>query len=58
MGYLNGITGGFGASCIFMAGALFLSSLLTIVAVKGSGVKLLKEFTSFIHLHKHGVYCS
>lgn len=43
VGYLNGITGGFGASYVFMAGALFLSSLLTIVAVKGNEGKLLKS---------------
>jgi len=34
VGYLNGATGGFGASYIFMAGSLFLSAILTIVAVK------------------------
>ena len=36
VGYLNGITGGFGASYIFMAGSLLLSAILTIIAVKGS----------------------
>ncbi|WP_027410524.1 MFS transporter [Anoxybacteroides tepidamans] len=35
VGYLNGVTGGFGASYIFMAGALLLSSFLTVIAVKG-----------------------
>ncbi len=39
VGYLNGTTGGFGASYIFMAGALLISSLLTIVAIKGSEPK-------------------
>jgi sugar phosphate permease len=34
VGYLNGATGGFGASYIFMAGSLLLSALLTIVAIK------------------------
>jgi sugar phosphate permease len=34
VGYLNGSTGGFGASYIFMAGSLFISAILTIVAVK------------------------
>jgi sugar phosphate permease len=34
VGYLNGATGGFGASYIFMAGSLFLSAILTIVAVR------------------------
>jgi sugar phosphate permease len=36
VGYLNGSTGGFGASYIFMSGALFLSAIITIIAVKGS----------------------
>ncbi len=36
VGYLNGTTGGFGASYIFMAGSLFLSAILTIIAVKDS----------------------
>jgi sugar phosphate permease len=36
VGYLNGVTGGFGASYIFMAGSLFISAMLTIVAVKES----------------------
>ena len=36
VGYLNGTTGGFGASYIFMAGSLFLSAVLTIAAIKGS----------------------
>ena len=39
VGYLNGTTGGFGASYIFMSGSLFLSALLTMIAVKNSGVK-------------------
>jgi len=34
VGYLNGTTGGFGASYIFMAGSLLLSAILTIMAVK------------------------
>ena len=34
VGYLNGSTGGFGASYIFMAGSLFLSAFLTVIAVK------------------------
>ncbi|GAB4039765.1 MFS transporter [Spirosoma gilvum] len=33
VGYLNGETGGFGASYIFMAGSLFLSAIITLVAV-------------------------
>ncbi len=35
VGYLNGSTGGFSASYIFMAGSLFLSAVLTGIAVKG-----------------------
>jgi sugar phosphate permease len=34
VGYLNGTTGGFGASYIFMAGSLLASGLLTIIAIK------------------------
>ena len=34
VGYLNGATGGFGASYVFMAGSLLLSAILTIVAVR------------------------
>jgi len=34
VGYLNGTTGSFGASYLFMAGSLFLSAILTIIAVK------------------------
>ncbi|MGB8461812.1 MAG: MFS transporter, partial [Priestia megaterium] len=34
VGFLNGSTGGFGASYIFMAGSLFLAAVLTIVATK------------------------
>ncbi|MGI8634095.1 MAG: MFS transporter [Segetibacter sp.] len=36
VGYLNGSTGGFGASYIFMSGALFLSAIITMIAVRGS----------------------
>jgi len=38
VGYLNGNTGGFGASYIFMAGSLFLSAILTMIALKGKKV--------------------
>ena len=34
VGYLNGITGGFSASYIFMAGSLLISAGLTVVALK------------------------
>jgi sugar phosphate permease len=37
VGYLNGRTGSFGASYIFMAGSLFLSAIITIIALKGTG---------------------
>lgn len=40
VGYLNGTTGGFGASYIFMAGSLLISSVLTIIAIKGSRPKV------------------
>ena len=36
VGYLNGTTGGFGASYIFMAGSLLLSAIITGVAVKNT----------------------
>jgi sugar phosphate permease len=39
VGYLNGTTGGFGASYIFMAGSLFVSAILTMVAIKSSKAK-------------------
>lgn len=34
VGYLNGTTGGFSASYMFMAGSLLLSAIITVVAVK------------------------
>jgi MFS family permease len=40
VGYLNGTTGGFGASYVFMAGSLFVSAILTIVAIKSKEVQL------------------
>jgi MFS family permease len=39
VGYLNGSTGGFGASYIFMAGSLLLSAVLTLLAVRAPGGK-------------------
>jgi len=40
VGYLNGTTGGFGASYIFMAGSLLIAAVLTMVAVKDSDLRL------------------
>lgn len=40
VGYLNGVTGGFNASYIFMAGSLFISAVITIFAVKGTKVSV------------------
>ncbi|MES1222108.1 MAG: MFS transporter, partial [Bacteroidota bacterium] len=40
VGYMNGSTGGFGASYIFMAGSLFLSAILTTIAVKNNSDQL------------------
>lgn len=37
VGYLNGLTGGFGASYVFMAGSLLVAAILTIVATKKPG---------------------
>jgi sugar phosphate permease len=39
VGYLNGATGGFGASYIFMAGSLLIAAALTIVAVKDPDIR-------------------
>ncbi len=43
VGHLNGTTGGFGASYIFMAGSLFLSAIITIIAVKPADAKLVNK---------------
>ncbi|CAN5765670.1 MFS transporter [soil metagenome] len=40
VGYLNGATGGFGTSYIFMSGSLFLSAIITMIAVKDSRKKV------------------
>jgi len=42
VGYLNGSTGGFGASYLFMAGSLFLSAVITLIVLK-SGKAFKKE---------------
>jgi sugar phosphate permease len=39
VGYLNGHTGGFSASYIFMSGSLLLSSIITLVAIKDQNKK-------------------
>ena len=39
VGYLNGATHGFGASYIFMAGSLFISAILTLIALKSNKTK-------------------
>lgn len=39
VGYLNGATHGFGASYIFMSGSLFISAILTMVAIRENKVK-------------------
>ena len=39
VGYLNGHTGGFGASYIFMSGSLLLSSIITLIAIKDQNKK-------------------
>lgn len=40
VGYLNGRTGGFGASYIFMAGSLLIAAVLTMIALKDSSEKV------------------
>ncbi len=44
VGYLNGATGGFGASYNFMAGSLLISAILTLIAVKGASQTTQKKF--------------
>ena len=39
VGYLNGKTGNFGASYIFMSGSLLIAAVLTMIAVKDSETK-------------------
>ena len=43
VGYLNGKSGNFGASYIFMAGSLLLSALITIYAVKGKNKEQVEQ---------------
>lgn len=43
VGYLNGTTGSFSASYIFMAGSLLLSAIITLIAVKSNPVVRKKE---------------
>jgi len=43
VGYLNGRTGDFGASYIFMAGSLLLSALITIYAVKSKANEVVEQ---------------
>lgn len=43
VGYLNGTTGGFGASYLFMAGSLLLSAVVTLVALKGFDNEIIKN---------------
>ncbi|WP_191561088.1 MFS transporter [Metabacillus idriensis] len=43
VGYLNGSTGGFEASYIFMAGSLLLSAILTIIATKKAKEKNISQ---------------
>ncbi len=48
VGYLNGTTGGFGASYIFMAGSLLLSAVITVVAMKDSNVAQRQKLSTAI----------
>ena len=45
VGYLNGTTGSFDASYIFMSGSLFLAAIITIIALKDAGKS-----------HEHNIY--
>jgi sugar phosphate permease len=51
VGFLNGKTGDFSASYIFMAGSLFLSALLTILAVKGHEKKAVTHRSTLPGIH-------
>ncbi len=42
VGYLNGTSGGFGASYIFMAGSLLLSAIITVIAIQDKRVKTIE----------------
>ncbi len=46
VGYLNGTTGGFGASYLFMAGSLLLAAIITLLAVKKPVIAETVESTS------------
>lgn len=48
VGYLNGRTGNFGASYIFMAISLLIAAILTIIAVKDSRIQVRKPATQEI----------
>ena len=48
VGYLNGTTGGFGASYIFMSGSLFLSAIITMLAVKHNRTSQTKQIAKVI----------
>jgi sugar phosphate permease len=50
VGYLNGTTGGFDASYIFMSGSLFLSALFTIIAMKEPAKKIKIKTENTAHL--------
>ncbi len=50
VGYLNGTTGGFGASYIFMAGSLLVSAILTLIAVKSNPVVHQEEVAEVVDL--------
>ena len=43
VGFLNGKTGGFGASYIFLAGSLFLAVIITMAALKGNNKTAVNE---------------
>jgi sugar phosphate permease len=48
VGYLNGTTGGFGASYIFMAASLLLSSIITVVAIKPQHIIQKQELSKVV----------
>jgi sugar phosphate permease len=46
VGYLNGATGGFGTSYLFMASSLLLAAILTMIAIKSSNTTLKEKITA------------
>jgi sugar phosphate permease len=46
VGYLNGATGGFGTSYLFMASSLLIAAILTMIAIKSSNTTFKEKITA------------